>query len=552
MLKKYKNISRVILGLSIIAVAFMTSSCENDVVDLEPENKLFDQTAYATPERCELAVVGAYDIAQQGKYGEGDDGSFSRGYPFGAASIIQGEMRGEDMNLTAVFYGITYKSTYTTSSANNMYMWGTSFEAINRYNTVMKGINGAVSDGTLTEAKGKQYIGELLFLRALTYHNLMIHFALPYNVSGNNNYGLPLYLTAITTKEEIEAASKIGRSTVEQTYTQILKDLDDAEASFPNTDKNSANKITRASVSAVIALKTRVYLHKRDWKGVITEAKKLISVSDPNASLIGNYKLESSPATPFTSYSDNFESIFSIENNSTDNGTVNGAMSAMFSARSGGRGICTSSPILYNSKYWLKDDKRRDLLMYRSSDKYYFVDKYQNPTTREEYAPIIRYAEVLLNYAEAALRDNDKATALVLLNAVRDRSLADPATQTYKSSDFATTKDFLDAILWERRIEFHGEGRRWEDIHRLANDDISPSKGIPAKIEYNNAKYYKKADGTEVNPNGAFQFDSPVSSAWFSGSTAFVPYTDKRFIWPIPLNDIIRNPTLKDQQNAGW
>jgi hypothetical protein len=216
-------------------------------------------------------------------------------------------------------------------------------------------------------------------------------------------------------------------------------------------------------------------------------------------------------------------------------------MSAMMSCRDGARAIITSSPTLYNSSYWLSNDKRRDLLMYRASDDYYFCDKYQNPMTREEYAPIIRYAEVLLNYSEAALRSGKSSLALELLNAVRDRSLADPTAQTYKAADFATNTDLLTAILWERRIEFHGEGRRWEDIHRLAVDDLSPSGGIPAKIAYNNAKN-----------KGAFVVNGAVDASWYGSSTKFIAYTDKRFIWPIPQNDLIRNPTLADQQNAGW
>ena len=77
----------------------------------------------------------------------------------------------------------------------------------------------------------------------------------------------------------------------------------------------------------------------------------------------------------------------------------------------------------------------------------HFCDKYQNPQTREEYAPILRYAEVLLNEAEAAARAGDKTLALEKLNQVRDRSLADPATQTYKASDFANTKALVEAIL---------------------------------------------------------------------------------------------------------
>ena len=83
-------------------------------------------------------------------------------------------MRGEDMNLTAQFYDYTYSATYNLTTANNVAMWETSFEAINRYNTVYAGIEGAVAAGVITEEKGNQYKGECLFLRALTYHNLMI------------------------------------------------------------------------------------------------------------------------------------------------------------------------------------------------------------------------------------------------------------------------------------------------------------------------------------------------------------------------------------------
>jgi len=81
-----------------------------------------------------------------------------------------------------------------------------------------------------------------------------------------------------------------------------------------------ADKIGRASKGAAIALKTRVYLHMRDWNNVVTEAKKLEG---------GRFILETNPATPFVSYKDNQESIFSIPNDSQDNGSVNGAISAM-------------------------------------------------------------------------------------------------------------------------------------------------------------------------------------------------------------------------------
>ena len=156
----------------------------------------------------------------------------------------------------------------------------------------------------------------------------MIHYALPYNVEGNNNYGMPIYTNAVNDPSQLAEQQSIGRSTVKDTYDQILSDLNNAESMLP--DIIDADKIGRASKGAAIALKTRVYLHMRDWNNVVTEAKKLEG---------GRFILETNPATPFVSYKDNQESIFSIPNDSQDNGSVNGAMSAMMSAREGGRAM---------------------------------------------------------------------------------------------------------------------------------------------------------------------------------------------------------------------
>ncbi len=518
---------------SLTALLLTFASCESNVLDNDPDSKLSSEAAFETYERCDLSILGAYSAALQGEY----NGEITRGYPFGSASIIQSEMRGEDMNLNAVFYDVTYGSTWSRTTANNVHVWTTSFAAISRYNTVYEGIEWAEGENILTAEQANQFKGELLFLRALTYHNLMIHFALPYNVDGNNNYGLPIYTKALTSEEAIEDALKIERSSVKDTYAQIIKDLDQAETWL--ADKN----VTRASKGAAIALKTRVYLHMRDWNNVIAEAKKLTSsTSAPFASSIGGYILEANPASPFTGQADSKESIFQIENSVETNPGVNGGLPTMMSFRTGARSLITSSPTLYNSTYWLADDARRDLLMYDEKNDYYYCDKYQDPTTRSDNAPIIRYAEVLLNYAEAALRSGDSSLALELLNAVRNRALADPATQAYTASSFSTNAEFMNALIWERRIEFHGEGRRWEDIHRLVADDLVPTYGIPQKIEYSIAK----AD----NP---FVIGKAIDPKWYrEDSENVIPYTEYKFLWPIPEDDMTYSPILAAQQNAGW
>ncbi len=525
-----KNVRRAAM-VAALAPAIALTSCVKDTLDLEPAYSLSENSGFDTPEHVELAVAGAYDLCQQGHY----SGSIARGYPFGAASIMQGEMRGEDFMMSQQFYLITFQGTYNASSLNNLTMWEASFEALNRVNIVMQGAKQAGADGVIDAATANQYEGEMLFLRAMIYHNLLIHFSAPYNLTGyNNDYGLPLYLTPNVTQDDIDAAMTIGRSTVAQTYSQILNDLNQAESLLPET--NAANNITRANKWAAIAMKTRVYLHMRDWNNVVTEAKKFDSAP---------YALEADPATPFLSYTSNKESIFSIENAADDNATVNGSMSNMFNPYN--RYMCPMSPILYNNPLWLEDDKRREeLVEIFATDGVPYCYKYRSEGNdndyQGEYAPMLRLPEVYLNYAEAALRNGDKDTALTYLNKVRDRSLADPASQSYKAADFDSATDMLNAILWEKRFETFGEGLRWGDIHRLAVDDMAPTGGIPAKIRYQNVMGEAAAD--------VFVIGKEIDESWYL--VGAYPYTDRRFLWPIPTNDLSRNATLAAQQNVGW
>ena len=46
-----------------------------------------------------------------------------RGYPFGAANIEQGDMRGEDMVNVAAFFQVTYQGTYNSVAPNCVALW---------------------------------------------------------------------------------------------------------------------------------------------------------------------------------------------------------------------------------------------------------------------------------------------------------------------------------------------------------------------------------------------------------------------------------------------
>lgn len=516
----YKNLIAVVFAIAAI-------SCSDDhILNQNPYHSVPETMAFDSPENILLSVNGMYEAAAIGTF----SGS-GRGYVWGAAHVQQNDNRGEDVVNTASFYAITYQSTYDANTANNMYYWHDGYNLINKANIVIDGVNQAMADGIVTEAFGKDIIGQARFLRAITHFELNVQMARPYHHTPDASHlGIIWRDIAVNTEAAVDEAELNGqRSTVKTIYEKVLADLDYAEANITNTD------LVYASSNAAIAFKTRVYLFMRDWDGVITEAAKIE----------GAYTLEDSPSGVFQNNSGNSESIFSINQTSDSNAGVNGALGSQY-----GRRLLTAiSPIIWNNSGWLADDLRRktadidndeeleDDTMVRKIDGAFFTYKYRDHSTYSDLSPVIRHAEVKLNLAEALARQTapDLQGALDRLNEVRDRALADPASQSYTLGDLPTDKDIVEAIILERRIEFLMEGKRWGDIHRLINDDLAPTDGIPGKV----------ANGV---PDAAL-YDAASGNMPPIGQQA-IPYDDYRFIWPIPLTEMSSNPMA--EQNPGY
>jgi hypothetical protein len=352
--------------------------------------------------------------------------------------------------------------------------------------------------------------------------------------------------TPILNQADVEASLSQGRGTVAEGYNLILSDLDYAEANLPATRSGSL-LITRATKAAAVALKTRIYLHTGNWAKVIEEGNKLApQTAAPFSSpgTLGSRSLTATPMGPFAAGNkNNTESIFSIENNDIDNPGVNGALPSMYRPENiGARGLVGISPTLWNQPFWLSTDFRKANMstndgVTNSGKGAKFTTKYADFTARTDNAPVIRYAEVLLNLAEAIQRSSGTpdSRAFQLYNAVRSRAVNDPATN--ELSDFATANDLIRAILNERRIEFVCEGLRWGDIHRLVQDPAFGTGGIPAKANRGIANYSTLYTG--------------LPSTTFS-THPFIPYSDFRFLWPIPTQEIVNNPVLAAQQNTGY
>jgi hypothetical protein len=201
--------------------------------------------------------------------------------------------------------------------------------------------------------------------------------------------------------------------------------------------------------------------------------------------------------TPYTSE----ESILSMPMNSAElPGTQNGA-GYYFSAATVGNNEYPINPtsVVWSSTEFPTTDARRALTKtaVASNVTYTFVNKYQSfPHT--DWVPVIRYAEVLLNLAEAEARKSGvNSRAVALLNAVYLRS--NPTATPYAISGFANADAFVNRLLLERNMEFLGEGLINMDVMRkLAT---FRAKGIVGAVTPATPGYIWPIPQTELNTN---------------------------------------------------
>jgi hypothetical protein len=481
MKKQLKHIVTFCLGL------VMVSSCRKEYLSPIPQTSITDATAFDTPARIANQVNALYSAFKTGAF-------------YGGRAQIAGEIRGQEF-LNETTNGVTGYDVWflnaTGTSANFIKnLWGSAYGAINQSNLF---IDGMAAKGTTVvgTALSNNYIGEARLLRAAAYLKLLEHYARPYADGNGSKPGVPLRLVGI--KES--GSSAIARSTVAEVYTQIIADLDFAEANLPLNYTTASLNTTRAHRNTAIALKTRVFLSMQDYTRTIAEANKIVAQNTAPFSATSGvaHALQANIVNVFRTPYTTSESILSMPMSSTagDNpGTQN--QLGYYWSKSTGNGEFSLNPsgILGNLS-WSTVDKRRTEFVATVAGKPYLDKKFNTPSPYTDWAPVIRYSEVMLSLAEALARTNAgvNARALALLNAVRQRS--DAATILAP----ATQADLIAAILLERRIEFLGEGLNNFDLMRLLQ--TIPAKGTVAAVPASAQQNYIwpiSADELSLNP----------------------------------------------------
>jgi starch-binding outer membrane protein, SusD/RagB family len=471
-----------ILNSSVILMVLITA-CTKKVKEIQPIDRITPDVVYTSAARAEAAVVGAYDGLQSAEFLSG-------------RALIYADLLGDDVIDFNGFFGDFPKYNMLANNGIAANMWSAGYNAIARANRAIAGISPAI----VGDAKSKQLVAECKFVRALAHFYLVNFYAQGYTFTADASHpGIPYITESYTTNDP---AGNVPRATVKQVYDAMIKDLTEALTDLPSTQSTLSLTKTRATKAAAASLLSRVYLYKEDWASAKTIAGRVI------AGEFGTFSLNASPGGVFGpgKYT-TAETIFSIPNSVNDNPNTNNALPQHYAEL--GRGDLTVSQLFRNSAtnpYFLADDKRRALILANTKTANagnFYTAKYPDVATRADWAPIIRYAEVLLNYAEASARlaSGVDADALSKLNMVRNRSLADPTTQAYTVASFATKQDLINAILAERRIELAFEGHRYFDLKRTKQSFVRIDSDRTTQITatYGSDKYILPIPQTEVD-----------------------------------------------------
>ena len=470
------------IGMLAITVALSLSSCNKEFLNAVPELDLSDATVFNTPARVLSQVNGLYSSAKSGSL-------------FGGRYLIYNDIRGEDwVNRTtnSVTGYSTYQGNQDPSDSYLAGFWNVGYGTINRANLFLEGL--AANPTVVPATTAANYRGEAKFIRALTYFALVQYFAKPYVLDKGASPGLPLRLKGETSS----ANNALARSSVAQVYDQILKDLNEAEAELPDSYASALLNTTRAHKNSAIALKTRVLLAKNDFAGVITEANKIVSAAAPfKSSVRVAHALQADVSNVFKAPYTTSESIFSFPMDATNAPGTQNQLGYYFNAGNVEYYLNTGATGVYNQAQFRATDDRKTKLTVATTAvaKFPSSTKFSGVSPYIDYVPNIRYAEVLLNLAEAEAEAGSQTRALALLNAVHQRSDA--------GYDFGTLDKagLIKAILMERRIEFLAEGFRANDV--LRRGDPLNSYGAGAVILSSDPRYIYGIPLGEIQTNPA-------------------------------------------------
>lgn len=434
--------------------------------------------------------------------------------------------------------------------------WQYRYKGILRCNIAIERIPQAA---ILNENKKNRLIAEAKFLRAYFYFELVKNFG-----------GVPI-IDGFLMPEELNG---IKRSSTEEVYALIEKDLTEAADVLPQRSKLSASDVGHATRGAALGMLGKAYLYQDKFEEAKTTLQTVINEKE--------YELMADFGDVWSiDAENNKESLFEVQNAYDETYDLGGSLSIVTGNRSGGDqdgwawGLPTAN--LENAFIEAGDTERLKWTIIKNGateiagedhfteliaaqgdqngDGTYCVDPAKHKSARinrKFYLPyakrpenynqpkvplnhrILRYGDVLLMYAEACNETNDDVNARSALNQVRNR--------VHLGNVETSDNELRDAIRAERRLELACENHRIYDLRRWTDDNG------------------KKDICNVMGPNGSFiKYNTNEATAdsyeWenqYEPSNKGYTFDENRdLLFPIPLYEItMSNGSIV--QNPGW
>jgi hypothetical protein len=453
----------------IVITTFLLLGC-NDFLNLVPETNVGTTGSfYKNTKDIEYALTAMYATMQAGAL-------------YRDNMVLMTDVRSDDLssfNNVGSNAGREYNIKIFTASADNQIfrnVWAETYKMIYRCNSVITHID-VVTDSQLR----MQYEAEARFLRALCYFNIVRFWG-----------AAPLILSPLT---PVEIAQCIRNSTSE-IYDVIETDLLFASNPANLLKSFSGANMGRATSLAAKGLLGKVYLQQKKWNDAKTTLEELITNDNAGthqllpdiANVFSTAPAHGSAASVFNNYKDwkpqtmNKEMLFAALFNKDIAGEGRNAL-AYYANMADINNVfkVSSMECLYDVS-----DRRSDLMLSikgTNNDNNLLIkyaDVQNTSLSQYEYhTPILRWADILLMYAEAAneVGYNNDPSSLVwqTLNDVRTRSFPSGA---YAEVDLPNQDDFRRAVWLERRLEFPMEMQRLFDLQRY--ESVIPGEAVNA------------------------------------------------------------------------
>lgn len=457
-----KTYIKIIFGLF-----FIFASCDEDILEVSSTTQISSETFWQTESDVRLGLNGIYNrfsaLEQNYIYFDVMSDNAYNNYPWeGYKAIADG--------------------THDASGPGAIsWIWADCFRGIGRANVLLENIE--TMDGLNSDFKNST-MGEALFFRAFFYFTLTDFYG-----------GVPLILESPKLEH-----GQLPRDSKEVVITQVLADLNAAAALLPE-NQSEVGKITKGAAKA---LKSRVLLYNSRWGEAATAAQEVMGMG---YSLFPNYRDLFREANE-----NNKEVIFDAQYISPEQGnfmelylgsyTVGGWSSVvplqnMVDEYEMIDGNSIDESILFDpsNPYENRDPRLKQTISvpgatlngivnhvgefggfcfkkYTEYDEFDVVSATPYPTQSGLNAIIIRYAEILLTYAEAKNEaSGPDATVYAAINEIRAR----PSVNMPPLPSGLTKEEMRQAIRHERRVELLLEGTRYSDIRRwgIAEDVLN-------------------------------------------------------------------------------